>query len=156
MKKLLFLFLLAPFILLSQEKFERKKYYQLSDGLEFKIIMYSKSENLELSSTGTGGTVIQRTDPGYKAILMWFKIENNTNEKVLVDLTQFQVVDDLSNVYDAYVCAGNGLNMFDCDTFEFNIKPNKGRQARMYFSPQIPKTAEIKYLRVSGVDVVEF
>lgn len=155
MKKLFFALLLFPFILNAQQKYERI-FYKLSDDIEFKILSYSKGKMMDVGATGTGGTFYEKAKKDHQLILLWFKIENKGNETIMFDLTQFQVVDENSNVYDAYLCAGNGLNMKYCESFEFKIKPNKGRQARIYFLPQIPKNVELKYLRVNGVDMVEF
>lgn len=155
MKKIFIALLLFPFILNAQQKYERI-FYKLSDDIEFKIISYSKSKTMDVGSTGMGGTVYEKAKKNHQLILLWFKIENKGKEAILFDLRQFQVVDENGNVYDANLCAGNGLNMKDCDNVEFKIKANKGRQARIYFQPQIPKNIELKYLRVNGVDMVEF
>ncbi|WP_296383084.1 DUF4352 domain-containing protein [Winogradskyella sp.] len=155
MKYIFIVIFLFPLTISSQEKYERK-FYELSERIDFKIISYSKSKMVDVGTTGGGGTVYEKAKKGYKSIFIWFKIKNKTDEKIVFDLRQFQVVDEDLNVYDAYLCAGNGLNMNDCENYEFKIKPNKGRQARIYFQPQIPKETKLKYLRVKGNDLIEF
>lgn len=155
MKKIFFALLIFPFIMNAQQKYELK-FFKLSDDIEFRLSIYSKSNKVDVGTTGTGGTIYEKAKKGHQLIFLWFTIKNNGDEAIMFDLRQFQVVDENANVYDAYLCAGNGLNMQYCDKFEFKIKANKRRQARMYFLPQIPKDVELKYLRVNGEDLVEF
>ncbi|WP_299117079.1 hypothetical protein [uncultured Winogradskyella sp.] len=155
MKHLFVIFLLLPLMVASQEKYERK-FYELSNTIDFKVISYSKTKMVDVGTTGGGGAIYEKAKKGYKSIFLWFKIKNKTNAKIIFDLRQFQIVDEDDNVYNAYLCAGNGLNMKNCDDYELKIKSKKGRQARVYFQPQIPKDKKLKYLRVNGEDLIEF
>ena len=156
----LLIILLFPAILFSQEKYKRKSYYEFSDGIEFKIIGLGKSRALDIGTQGNHlgiTTTMQQAKKGYEYVEFWIKIKNNTDDDQLIDLSKFQLVDENLNVYESNLCAGNSqLNMSNCDGYEFKVKSNKSRSARIYLKPQIPKGLNIRFVRINGDDIVEF
>jgi len=155
MKKLLLILLIFPFVINAQEKFERK-FRKISEDFEIQVYGFGSSRTLEVGSSGPARNLL-KAKKGHRLIFMIFKIKNTTNQKKLFDLKQFQIIDENSNVYNANLCARSGLSMKGCDDYEFKVKPNKkrGKLARIFFEPEIPKNVKLKYLRVNGLDLVD-
>ncbi|WP_405295443.1 DUF4352 domain-containing protein [Algibacter sp. Ld11] len=156
MKRLFLILLLFPFILFSQVKVDYRIKHKISEDYELQIFSLKKQRGIDVSMTGSGGTIYEKAKKGYQYIELMIKIKNISNSKKIVDFNKFQIVDKNSNIYETYLCVGNGLNKKKCEDYEFKLKPNKKRLARINFKPLIPKNVEIKHIRFNGVNVVSF
>lgn len=158
--KYLILLLLFPAILFSQEKYKRKNYYKFTDEVEFKVVGLRKSQAIDVKTIGSHtGTksIYEISKKGYEFIEFYIKIRNNSDTEKSINLPEFQLVDENSNVYEAYLCASNTeLNAKDCKDYEFKIRANRSKSARIFFKPQIPKELNVKFVRISDKDRVEF
>ena len=101
-------------------------------------------------------TNVNVAEKGYKILELAIRIKNTSKTKKAVDLSKFQLVDENSKVYDAFLCQANSLNKKYCNKFELKLKPKKKRIVTINFSSQIPENTKVKTLRYDGVDIYEF
>jgi len=160
MKKLLFILLLIPMLSFSQKSKKKKivisSEIKLSEDFTVVLGRFFIVKSIDVGVTGFGGNVGSKAEKGYKFIEAYIRIRNNSEEKKIVDLSKFQIVDENNNVYDAYLCQGNNLNKKNCNEYKFKIRPNKKRIATIDFAPLIPEKSRIKILKYEGKVIYKF
>lgn len=155
MKKALFILILTPLFLFSQENLGTSDTIKISDSLEtnWTGVLYKK--RIEISSNPIA-TNVDVAKKGFKFLELIIRIKNTSKAKLNVDLTKFQLVDEDSNVYNADLCQANNLNKMYCNKFEFKLKPKKKRMVVINFTPLISEKSSIKTIKYDGVDIYEF
>lgn len=152
---ILFFLCVTPLVVFSQKSIGTKDLIKINENLESNWTGVSFKKRVEIS-TNPVGTNVDVAEKGYKFLELAIRIKNTSKEKLNVDLSKFQLVDNDSNVYDADLCQANNLNKIYCDKFDFKIKPNKKRIVIINFKPLISENSSVKAIRYDGMDIYEF